>query len=76
MDINNKLNEVDEQGVIKKLSEIGLKKIEIGKIVEHMENEIRKQFTVISSHKAEVEILLKRINDIVNEIKMSKEEAK
>ncbi|NMJ87266.1 MAG: chromosome segregation protein SMC, partial [Thaumarchaeota archaeon] len=76
MDVNNKLNEMDKQGVIKKLSDIGFKKIEIGKIVEHMENEIRKQFTVISSHKAEVTILLKRINDIVNEIKMSKEEAK
>jgi chromosome segregation protein len=41
-----------------------------------MENEIREQFTVISSHKAEIEGLLKRIGDINNEINSMKEEAK
>jgi chromosome segregation protein len=75
-EINNKLDEIDEQGVAKSISETGLKKIEIGRIVEHMENEIREQFTVISSNKAELDGLLKRIGDINNEIKMLKEEAK
>lgn len=75
-EISNKLDEIDEQGVAKGISETGLKKIEIGRIVERMENEIREQFTVISSNKAELEGLLKRIGDINNEIKMLKEEAK
>lgn len=75
-EINNRLDEIDEQGVGKAISETGLKKVDIGREVERMENEIREQFTVISSHKAEADALLKRIEDINNEIKILKEEGK
>ncbi len=75
-EINNKLDEIDEQGVANNINETGLKKVEISRTVERMENEIREQFTVISSHKAEIEGLLKRIGDINNEINSIKEEAK
>jgi chromosome segregation protein len=76
MEINSRLGEIDEQGVAKGISETGLKKVEINRVVEHMENEIREQFTVISSNRAEIEALQKRINDIDNEIEMLKNEAK
>lgn len=75
-EMNNKIEEIDERGIAKRISETGLKKVEIDRIVEGMENAIREQFTVISSHKAEAERLLKKIMDIDNEIKLKKEEAK
>lgn len=75
-EINSKLDKIDEQGIAKGVSETGLKKVEISRIVERMENGIREQFTVISSHKADIESLQKRIGDIEGEIKMIKDEAK
>ncbi|MEE8131969.1 MAG: chromosome segregation SMC family protein, partial [Nitrososphaerales archaeon] len=75
-EINNKLDEIDDQGVTRSIREIDLKKVEVGRTAEHMESEIRERLTVISSHKDKAEGLLKMIGDIDNEIKIIKEEAK
>ncbi|MEM3084178.1 MAG: chromosome segregation SMC family protein [Nitrososphaerales archaeon] len=76
MEINNKLAEIDEQGIARGISEAGLKKVEINRVVERLENEIREQFTIISSQKAEMDALQKRISDINNQIISLKKEAK
>lgn len=74
--ISNELDELDDRGVAKSIGEVGLRKVEIGRELESRESEIREEFTVISSHRAERDTLLKRINDINNEIILLKKEAK
>lgn len=75
-EINGKLDAIDEQEVAKNINEMSVKRIGINRIVEEMESKIREQFTVISSHKAHIDSMMKRMDDIDNEIRTLKDEAK
>ncbi|MGH9922279.1 MAG: hypothetical protein ACRD38_05965, partial [Nitrososphaerales archaeon] len=75
-EINGKLTSIDRQGMAKAIDEANLQKLNVSGTLENIEKEIREEFTAISGQKADVDNLLKRINDIDDDLARIKVEAK
>ncbi|MGH9879560.1 MAG: hypothetical protein ACRD5H_18175, partial [Nitrososphaerales archaeon] len=75
-EINGKITSIDRQGISKAIDEKNLQKLNVSGALENIEKEIREEFTAISGQKADVDNLLKRINDIDDDLARIKAEAK
>ena len=75
-EINEKISTIDQQALSKGIDEANLKKVKVTGTLEGIENEIREHFTLISAQKAELDSLIKMINDIDDELLRIKAEAK
>jgi chromosome segregation protein len=75
-EINIKINSIDKQGVSRVIDEASLHKQKVTGILEGIEREIREKYTEIAGQKAELNALLKRVNDINDELTRIKAEAK
>jgi len=75
-EINGKISAIDRQGIARAIDEANLRKVQVSSILEEIEKEIREEFTVISSQRAELDNLLKRVSEIDDELVRIKAEAK
>lgn len=75
-EINEKISTIDQQAVSKSIDEASLKKVEVTSTLEGIENEIREHLTLISAQKAELDGLIKMINETDDELLLMKAEAK
>jgi chromosome segregation protein len=75
-EINRKITSIDRQGIAKAIDEANIQKLNVSGTLESIEKEIREEFTAISGQKADVDNLLKRTNDIDDELTRIKTEAK